>query len=268
MPLPTETGAYHRPTDVELAQLFLQKYGRVTEVGWSPRQRHQFGYYLPADVYEALLTRVIVPGCHWLDVGGGHHIFPENAGLSRTLAARSANVVAVDPSDNVLENPYVHERVQAMLEDYQTARTFDVATLRMVAEHVSDPTRMVQALHRLLRPSGVVVIVTVYHLSPLTLLSRALPFRWHHPIKKLVWGGEEEDTFPVEYKMNSRPVLRQLFESNGFREASFSYLDDLSTLGQFRFGSYLELWWWRALKALGLRYPESCLLGVYQKARD
>ena len=85
------------------------------------------------------------------------------------------------------------------------------------------------------------MIVTVYHLSPLTLLSRALPFRWHHPIKKLVWGGEEEDTFPVEYKMNSRPVLRQLFESNGFREASFSFLDDLSTLGQLRFGSYLEL---------------------------
>jgi hypothetical protein len=31
-----------------------------------------------------------------------------------------------------------------MLEDYQTERTFDVATLRMVAEHVADPARMVQ----------------------------------------------------------------------------------------------------------------------------
>jgi 2-polyprenyl-3-methyl-5-hydroxy-6-metoxy-1,4-benzoquinol methylase len=267
MQLPTETGAYHRPSDVELAQLFAQKYGRITEVGWSPRQRHQFGYYLPADVYEALLTRVIVPGCHWLDVGGGHHIFPENAGLSRTLADRAATVVAVDPSDNVLQNPYVHERVQAMIEDYQTERTFDVATLRMVAEHVAEPERMVQALHRLLRPSGVVVIFTVYNLSPLTLVSRALPFRWHHPIKKLFWGGEEEDTFPVEYKMNSRSELRRLFETNGFREASFSYLDDLSTLGQFRIGSRLELWAWRLLRALRLRYPESCLLGVYQKAR-
>jgi len=268
MPLPTETGAYHRPSDDELAQLFQQKYGHVTQTGWSPRQRHEFGYYLPADVYEALLNRVIVPGCSWLDVGGGHHIFPENATLSRTLADRCSTVVAVDPSDNVLQNPYVHERVQAMLEDYQSERTFDVATLRMVAEHVAEPTRMVQALHRLLRPSGVVVILTVHNLSPLTLLSRALPFRWHHPIKKLFWGGEEEDTFPVEYKMNSRPVLRRLFEANGFREVSFSHLDDLSTLGRFRMGSYLELLWWRALKALGLRYPESCLLGVYEKVCD
>jgi 2-polyprenyl-3-methyl-5-hydroxy-6-metoxy-1,4-benzoquinol methylase len=268
MPLPTETSAYDRPSDVELDQLFLQKYGHVRETGWSPRQRHTFGYYLPADIYEALLTRVIAPGCDWLDVGGGRHIFPENAGLSRTLADRCATVVAIDPSDNVRENPYVHERVQSILEEYQTERTFDVATLRMVAEHVVEPERMVQALHRLLRPSGVVVIFTVHSQSPLTILSRALPFRWHHPIKKLFWGGEEEDTFPVQYKMNSRPVLRRLFEAHGFREVSFAYLDDLSTLGQFRIGSYLELCWWRALKALGLRYPENCLLGVYQKARD
>ena len=67
--------------------------------------------------------------------------------------------------------------------------------------------------------------------------------------------------------MNSRSELRRLFETNGFREASFSYLDDLSTLGQFRIGSRLELWAWRLLRALRLRYPESCLLGVYQKAR-
>ena len=250
---------------MELETLFRQKYGLPSETGWSPRQRHAFGYYLPADIYEALLSRLIVHGCHWLDVGGGHHIFPENPTLSRTLANRCAVVVAVDPSNNVRDNPFVHERVQSTLEGYQAERTFDVATLRMVAEHVVDPDRMVQALHRLLRPAGTVVIFTVHSRSPLTILSRAIPFSWHHPIKKLFWGGEEEDTFPVQYKMNSRAVLKRLFEAHGFREASFAYLDDLSTLGQFRIGSYIELACWRALNRLGIRYPENCLLGVYQK---
>ena len=259
------TSGFDRPSEIELETLFRQKYGLPSETGWSPRQRHEFGYYLPADIYEALLARLIVPGCHWLDVGGGHHIFPENPNLSRTLAERCAKVVAVDPSENVRNNPYVHERIQSMLEDYQTDQKFDVATLRMVAEHVADPVRMVQALHRLLRPSGTVVIFTVHSRSPLTMLSRALPFDWHHPIKKLFWGGEEEDTFPVQYKMNSRAILRRLFESHGFREVSFAYLDDLSTFGQFRIGSYVELLLWQAINRMGFHYPENCLLGVYQK---
>ena len=268
MPSPPPTRGYDPPSAIELETLFRQKYGRPSETGWSPRQRHAFGYHLPADIYEALLSRLIVPGSHWLDVGGGHHLFPENPNLSRTLAERCAVVVAVDPSDNVRANPYVHERVQSMLEDYQTERTFDVATLRMVAEHVVDPDRMVQALHRLLRPSGTVVIFTVHSRSPLTILSRVLPFGWHHPIKKLFWGGEEQDTFPVQYKMNSKEVLKRLFEAQGFREVAFAYLDDLSTFGQFRIGSYIELLCWRALNRLGIRYPENCLLGVYQKPAD
>lgn len=260
------SSGFDRPSELELAAVFRNKYGAPANAGWSPRQRHKFGYHLPADVYEALLARVIVPGCEWLDVGGGHQIFPANPQLAQSLSDRCGVVVAVDPSDNVRHNPYVNECVQSTLEDYQTERKFHVATLRMVAEHVSDPVPVVQALHRLLRPSGIVVIFTVNRRSPLTILSRAVPFRWHHPIKKLFWGGEEEDTFPVQYKMNSRAVLKELFEGHGFLEVSFDYLDDLSTLGQFRLGSYLELLWWRALKQFGLRYPENCLLGVYQKS--
>jgi 2-polyprenyl-3-methyl-5-hydroxy-6-metoxy-1,4-benzoquinol methylase len=157
----------------ELEQLFLQKYGSLAETGWSPRQRHRFRYFLPADVYEALVSRLIVPGCEWLDVGGGHHLFPENPKLSRTLADRASVVVAVDPSENVLRNPYAHERAQCLLEDFRTERLFDVASLRMVAEHVVDPPRLVRALRTLVRPSGVVVIFTVNERSPLTLLSGA-----------------------------------------------------------------------------------------------
>ena len=262
------TEAVGLPSHNELEQLFLQKYGSLAETGWSPRQRHRFRYFLPADMYEALLSRLIVPGCEWLDVGGGHHLFPENPKLSRTLAERASVVVAVDPSDNVLRNPYAHERAQCLLEEFRTERLFDIATLRMVAEHVVDPPRLVRALRALVRPSGVVVIFTVNERSPLTLLSGAIPFKLHHPIKRIFWGGAEEDTFPVAYKMNSRAVLKRFLEENGFQEAAFWYLDDLSALGNFRIGSYLELAAWRTLRALGLRYPENCLLGVYRRTAD
>jgi hypothetical protein len=68
--------------------------------------------------------------------------------------------------------------------------------------------------------------------------------------------------------MNSRAVLKRVLEENGFHEAAFWHLDDLSTLGNFRIGSYLELVTWRTLSAIGMRYPENCLLGVYRRSTD
>jgi hypothetical protein len=68
--------------------------------------------------------------------------------------------------------------------------------------------------------------------------------------------------------MNSKAVLKRILEENGFQEVAFWYLDDLSALGRFRIGSYLELVAWRTLRALGLRYPENCLLGVYRRSAE
>jgi len=252
------------PSSGDLETLFRHKYG--TNPGWSPRQRQRNGYYLPADVYEALVANLVVPGCSWLDVGGGHQVFPENDQLAASLARRAGRLVAVDPSDNVHRHPYAHERVQCLLENYETEERFDLATLRMVAEHVEDPARFVAALHRLVRPGGRVVVFTVNQWAPLSVIARLVPFQLHHPIKKLVWGGEEEDTFPVCYRMNTRGRLKQLFNDQGFNELAFAYLDDLSALGKFRWGSRLESWAWRALRAASIRYPENCLLGIYERA--
>ncbi len=261
-----EPRTHQLPSEPELEALFLSKHGPMENVGWAPRQRRRYGYYLPADVYEAFVAKAVVSGCSWIDIGGGHDIFPGNPALARALAARCSVSVAVDPSENVHRNTYVHERVQSLIEDYDTDRLFDLATLRMVAEHVVEPVKVVRALHRLLRPGGLAVVFTINSRSPLTLISRFTPFALHHPIKKVFWGGEEEDTFPVQYKMNSRKTLRRLFERQGLREVAFAYLDDLSTFGGFKYLNAVELSCWRVLRRLRLHYPENCLLGVYQKS--
>jgi 2-polyprenyl-3-methyl-5-hydroxy-6-metoxy-1,4-benzoquinol methylase len=253
------------PTEAELTSLFLRKYGRPETVGWAPRRRFRSAYYLPSDVYECLVGKLIAPGCAWLDVGGGHDVFPENSALARELVARSARVVAIDPSDNVQRNGFVHERVQSTLEEYRSDERFDLATMRMVVEHVSSPEDFVGALARLVKPGGAAVVFTVNRLSPIVLLSWFLPFRLHHPIKRFFWSGEKEDTFAVHYLMNTRNTLRRLFEGAGFEEAAFARLDDLSAFGRFKWLNYLELLVWRGLKAVGLSYPEHCLLAVYRR---
>jgi hypothetical protein len=110
-----------------------------------------------------------------------------------------------------------------------------------------------------------VVIYTVNRWSPASLISRVVPFGLHHPIKHMLWKTEEKDTFPVAYRMNTRRRLRRLFEGHGFREVAFNYLDDCRTFAGSRPLLFMELSVRRGLNALGLRYPENCLLGVYER---
>lgn len=253
------------PTPEELHALFEIKYGHPSSTGWSPRQRLEFGYFTPDDVYEAIVARLVDEHTIWLDVGGGRALFPSNPKLSARLSAKCAKLVAVDPSKNVLENPYAAEKHIAMVEDFETSDTFNLATFRMVAEHISDPVKVLERLSGLMKQGGLVVIYTINKFSPVSLATYLTPFSWHYRVKKLLWGGEERDTFPVQYKMNTRHALDRLFSSHGFEMMYFGQLDDLSFFKEFKMINRLDLSLWKTLRHLGLKYPENNLLGVYKK---
>jgi len=253
-------------TPQDLQTVFATKYGAPPlAVGWGPRIRSKFGYFTPDEHYEAVVSRLVGPGCTWLDVGCGRNVFVNNRALAKNLASRCRLLVGVDPDDTIDENDVVHERVKQPIETFRTERTFDLVTLRMVAEHVTDPEGTVATLARLTKPGSRVVIYTINRWSPVPIVTWLTPFQLHHLPKRLLWGTEPKDTFPVAYRINTRRALRRVFGAGGFRESEFGYLDDCRTLARFRATLIAELSLWRCLRALGLRYPEQCLLGVYQR---
>ncbi len=249
----------------EMTQFYLAKYGPVEQQGDRPRRRFKFKYYQPDDFYEALMNRVVTPGCRWMDVGGGRNVFPSNVALAELLATRAGRLVGIDPSANIHENRIVHEAHQSFIEDFQSDEKFDLISLRMVAEHISKPEAAVESISRLLKPGGRVVIYTINLWSPLSIAAWLVPFKLHHPIKKFFWKTEEKDTFPVAYRMNTQRALRKQMAMGGMTEVGFRRLDDLNTFSQFRFLNYFELLFWKFLHTLGLPYPEHCLLGIYEK---
>ena len=167
----------------------------------------------------------------------------------------------MDPSPNIHDNPYVHERAEAGIEEYTAAEPFDLLTLRMVAEHITRPADAVRAMARLVRPGGRVVVYTIHKFSPVSLAAWALPFGLHHPIKKLIWRTDEKDTFPVAYRMNTRRALRGQFAAHGFREGLFAPLDDCRTFARFGGLNHAELLARRGVRAFGLGYRKRACSG-------
>ena len=132
----------------------------MTSPGWGPRARLRAGYRTPDEFYETVVADHVQPGSSWLDVGGGRDIFPFNRPLSAELAARAGRLVVVDPDATAHEHRATEKR-QAFIEDFTDPIGFDLVTLRMVAEHITNPERAVGSLARLTRPGGVVVVYTV-----------------------------------------------------------------------------------------------------------
>ena len=249
---------------MEHAEFIKLKYGDLALGGWSPRLRERFGYETPDDCYELKVEAYVTPGTDWLDVGCGRLLFGQNVRLAAQLAARARSLDGIDPSANILENELLQHKEQCLLEDYRPGRQYDLMTLRMVVEHMTDPAASVAAMARLVRPGGHVIIYTVNKRSPIPVLSSITPTSFHVWAKRLLWNGEERDTFPTVYKMNTRKTLQGLF-AGSFDETSFDYLSDTRTLAQFKISSVMELALWRGLKAMGILYPENCLLGVYTR---
>lgn len=253
------------PTEKDVENVLRLKYRNKKTLGWSPRMRKSFNYFSPAEWYEALVSKLVQPETNWLDVGSGRFLFPSNHNLAQELSGRCRHLVGLDPDKTLLENEFVHEKVNASINDYRTDRRFDLITMNMVAEHIADPVSAVENLSNLTVRGGHVVIFTIFKWSPVPLVTFLTPFSLHHPIKRVLWGTESKDTFPVAYKMNTRSQLKNIFEENSFHEEYFSYLDDCRAFSGFRTTQFCELLLMKVFRGLGLYYPEVCLLGLYKK---
>ncbi len=217
--------------------------------------QRQAGYVSPDAEYEASLLRLVQPGIEWLDAGCGRSPCPFNPGLARHLADRAV-LTGLDPGPNLPDNPYLRHAIAGGLSDCR-AGPFDLVTMRMAAEHVADAAAAAAGLHRLVRPSGTLLIYTVHAGSPTVLLGRFAPLAWHRAVMRRVFGGEDRDVFRAHYRLNTPAVL--LAALPGFALRRMMVLDDCRTTIGWPLLHRAELALWRLGKRVGRRYPERCI---------
>jgi SAM-dependent methyltransferase len=259
------SGTHIVPTPEDLQKLYQDKYDDVAKHGWRVRMRHRFGYIDADHYYEAFLDRLVKDGCSWADVGGGTEICLGNRRLAAGLVKRCKHLLGIDPSDNIDKNPWVYERAKCLVEEYRGETSFDLVTLRMVAEHIQDPDSVVAALARLARPGAKVLIYTPNRWSLGSIFASITPFWFHPHAARLLYGRKADDTFPTHYRMNTRRCLRAVFERGGFTEAAFVCLANCTTFQRFRLACLIELSLWWLLRQIGLTYPFNHLIVVYEK---
>lgn len=244
--------------------IFRYKYGKNPK-GWGPRIRQEYSYYTPDDVYQATVVSFLKKGDKWLDIGSGRNIFPDSQRLAKILTTRAKETVGVDPSPNVQDNELLNRCYLGFTEAVKEENHYSLITLRMVAEHVADPTELVSQIDRVAASGAHIVVYTIYKWSPVSIITKLTPFWAHHAPKRFFWNTEERDTFPIEYKMNTRSELNNIFSKHGFENISFLYLDDCRTLAKYKFSLHTELLIRKVLNFFNLNYPELCILAVYKK---
>lgn len=145
--------------------------------------------------------------------------------------------------------------------------SFDIVVCKWVAEHLEDPALEFRECARVLKPGGVIVLLTPNAWSFFTLLSRALPYRLKQIFKGRLFAGHEEDTFRTWYRANTRAQLDLLMHRAGLMPRAFTRLPGMWTF--FIFSRPLAL----AVRAAefvqqripGLNHAATYLLAAYEK---
>ena len=90
--------------------------------------------------------------------------------------------------------------------------SFDLIVCLWVLEHLREPLTVLREVRRVLRPGGHFVFLTPNLRNPLLVLNRigkALPSLQRRLVPRL-YGRDEADTFPVQYRANTVGSLRRL----------------------------------------------------------
>lgn len=144
------------------------------------------------------------------------------------------------------------------------SRSVDVISMANVAEHLADPVAVFRECHRVLKPNGRLVVMTVNQFFPPIAFGRLLPHGLRRIANRIASGTREEDTFPAYYRANTARALAACARQSGFAVDKVRYLPHhphylmFSTIA-YRLGILLE----RTLRPIaGLRHM---ILGVFSK---
>ncbi|TAK38416.1 MAG: bifunctional 2-polyprenyl-6-hydroxyphenol methylase/3-demethylubiquinol 3-O-methyltransferase UbiG [Lysobacteraceae bacterium] len=147
------------------SQAELDKFNALASRWWDPRGPQKALHALNPARLDYVAARTTLREARVLDVGCGGGL------LSEALAARGAQVTAIDLAPDLLQVARLHGLESGLTVDYrltgveavaaQEPSAFDAITCMEMLEHVPDPASVVAACATLLRPGGRLFLSTL-----------------------------------------------------------------------------------------------------------
>lgn len=213
--------------------------------------------------FDALIARHVTEASSVLDAGSGRG----DPDLPSVNAGRTA--VACDPDVSGLQaNRCVRLRTAALLEALPFANnSFDVVVCKFVIEHLRTPLETFKEFYRVLRPGGVLALLTPNKYSVFVLVSSLMPTEVKQRLKRNLFGGHDDDTFPTFYHANTIGALDRALTAAGFNA---NHVERLAGMWAFFIFSSPIARCVRTLERVNLRIPglrvtATHLMGVWQK---
>lgn len=170
----------------------------------------------PVARFYLTLSRHLNPSFRVLDLGAG-------AGEENPyrLKDRVGTLIGIDRDPRVGRNPLLESGVigdggALPFRD----NSFDLAFSIYVLEHIVRPRRLAGELRRILRPGGVFLALTPSRFHYVSLIAACTPTGFHRWINRKR-GRKDQDTFPTQYKLNSRRQLTREFGDEDFELVEF-----------------------------------------------
>lgn len=143
----------------------LQQFNQMAQDWWSPTGPCKPLHLMNPVRLAYIQQHASLAGKRVLDVGCGGGI------LSEAMAKAGASVTALELADEVIGVARRHATEQGLAIDYRLesveahatthAGTYDVITCLEMLEHVPEPASIIQAIHTLLKPTGIAVFSTL-----------------------------------------------------------------------------------------------------------
>jgi 2-polyprenyl-6-hydroxyphenyl methylase/3-demethylubiquinone-9 3-methyltransferase len=143
----------------------IDKFDGLAQRWWDPDGDFKPLHDINPVRLEYIAARAGLDGSRVLDIGCGGGI------LAESMASRGAQVSAIDMADAPLAVARLHQKISGVDVDYRRATAeqearespgqYDVVTCLEMLEHVPDPSSVVAACARLVKPGGHVFFSTI-----------------------------------------------------------------------------------------------------------
>lgn len=189
------------------------------------------------EAFRQRVLAVIQPDQKMLDFGAG-------AGIVRQMNFKGlvAMVCGVDPDERVTENPYLDEGKVGLGESLPYPdNTFDIVIADNVLEHLANPMLVFSEVNRVLKPGGRFLFKTPNRWHYMPLIAQLTPTRFHKFFNKKR-GRAFDDTFPTQYRVNSKGDIAKMAKQTGFTIGTIEMIEGRPEYLRFSVPTYIVGW--------------------------